>query len=62
MSCAQVLMMDANSVWGVDEAIEQMGKLAKFKPYWIEEPTSPDDIVGHAAIAKVALAASRAQS
>ena len=59
--CAQVLMMDANSVWGVDEAIEQMGKLAKFRPYWIEEPTSPDDIVGHAAIAKVALAAGRAQ-
>jgi len=47
-----VLMMDANSVWGVDEAIEQMAKLAKFRPYWIEEPTSPDDIVGHAAIAK----------
>ena len=60
--CVQVLMMDANSVWGVDEAIEQMAKLAKFRPYWIEEPTSPDDIVGHAAIAKVALTGSCSQS
>eukprot|EP01052_Picozoa_sp_SAG31_P031202 SAG31_NODE_3282_length_4467_cov_2.622024_2_plen_354_part_00 len=37
-------------VWGVNEAIENMEALAKFQPYWIEEPTSPDDILGHAAI------------
>jgi L-fuconate dehydratase len=29
-----LLMMDANSVWGVDEAIEEMSVLAKFQPYW----------------------------
>ena len=46
------LMMDANQKWDVDEAIENMAELAKFKPYWIEEPTSPDDILGHAKIAK----------
>jgi L-fuconate dehydratase len=46
------LMMDANQVWGVDEAIAAMGRLAEFDPYWIEEPTSPDDILGHAAIAR----------
>jgi L-fuconate dehydratase len=46
------LMMDANQVWGVDEAIENMHRLAKFKPWWIEEPTSPDDVLGHARIAK----------
>ena len=47
------LMMDANSVWGVNEAIEEMTALAEFRPYWIEEPTSPDDILGHAAIQRV---------
>lgn len=46
------LMMDANQKWDVDEAIENMKSLAKFNPYWIEEPTSPDDILGHAKIAK----------
>lgn len=46
------LMMDANQKWDVDEAIENMGKLKKFNPYWIEEPTSPDDILGHAKIAE----------
>ena len=45
-----LLMMDANSVWGVNEAIDEMTALAKFNPYWIEEPTSPDDILGHATI------------
>lgn len=44
------LMMDANQIWSVDEAITAMRKLAKFDPLWIEEPTSPDDILGHAAI------------
>jgi len=46
------LMMDANQVWGVGEAIERMRPLAAFDPYWIEEPTSPDDVLGHAAIAR----------
>ena len=46
------LMMDANQKWDVEEAISNMKALAKFKPWWIEEPTSPDDILGHAAIAK----------
>ncbi len=46
------LMMDANQVWGVDEAIENMERLAEFNPWWIEEPTSPDDILGHARIAR----------
>jgi L-fuconate dehydratase len=46
------LMMDANQCWDVDEAIRQMKTLARFDPWWIEEPTSPDDVLGHAAIAK----------
>jgi len=46
------LMMDANQCWDVDEAIRQMRRLARFDPWWIEEPTSPDDVLGHAAIAK----------
>lgn len=46
------LMMDANQVWDVDEAIEKMERLAKFDPWWIEEPTSPDDVLGHAKIAR----------
>ncbi len=44
------LMMDANQRWDVDEAIANMSVLAKFKPWWIEEPTSPDDVLGHAKI------------
>jgi L-fuconate dehydratase len=46
------LAMDANQRWGVDEAIAWMARLAGFDPYWIEEPTSPDDILGHATIAR----------
>ena len=45
-----LLMMDANQIWGVDEAIANMARLAEFDPYWIEEPTHPDDILGHARI------------
>jgi L-fuconate dehydratase len=45
-----VLMMDANQVWGVDEAIAAMAVLREFEPWWIEEPTSPDDVLGHARI------------
>jgi L-fuconate dehydratase len=46
------LMMDANQKWDVNEAIANMSELKKFSPWWIEEPTSPDDILGHATIAK----------
>lgn len=46
------LMMDANQVWGVNEAIRWMRELSEFSPGWIEEPTSPDDILGHAKIAR----------
>ena len=47
---AGVLMMDANQVWGVDEAIDSMRVLRAHDPWWIEEPTSPDDVLGHARI------------
>jgi len=43
----RILMIDANQVWEVGEAIDWVGKLAFAKPYFIEEPTSPDDIAGH---------------
>jgi L-fuconate dehydratase len=46
------LMMDANQVWEVGDAIANVQRLAEFKPYWIEEPTSPDDVLGHATIAR----------
>jgi L-fuconate dehydratase len=46
------LMTDANQVWGVNEAIPWMRRLAEFKPHFIEEPTSPDDVLGHATIAR----------
>ena len=48
----RTLMMDANQRWDVGEAIAHMRELAKFNPWWIEEPTSPDDVLGHAAIAR----------
>ena len=41
------LMIDANQVWEVDQAIAWVNKLAFAKPFFIEEPTSPDDIAGH---------------
>jgi L-fuconate dehydratase len=41
------LMLDANQAWGVDEAIAAMGVLGELQPWWIEEPTSPDDVLGH---------------
>ncbi|WRT66923.1 uncharacterized protein IL334_003888 [Kwoniella shivajii] len=47
-----VLMVDANQVWDVPQAIEYMKKLEPIKPWFIEEPTAPDDAVGHAAIRK----------
>jgi L-fuconate dehydratase len=46
------LMMDANQVWDVEEAIANLKQLVEFNPYWIEEPTSPDDVLGHATIAR----------
>jgi L-fuconate dehydratase len=46
------LSMDANQCWDVGEAVEQVGALARFNPWWIEEPTSPDDVLGHAAVAR----------
>lgn len=47
-----LLMMDANQVWDVPEAIANMELLKEFNPYWIEEPTHADDVLGHAAVAK----------
>jgi len=44
------LMADANQVWDVPQAIDRMRHLAPFALRWIEEPTSPDDVLGHAAI------------
>ena len=44
------LMMDANQRWDVEEAIERTRMLAEVNPWWMEEPTSPDDILGHARI------------
>ncbi|KAL7879991.1 hypothetical protein SRHO_G00022450 [Serrasalmus rhombeus] len=46
------LMIDANQRWDVAEAISYVTKLVEFRPLWIEEPTCPDDILGHAAISK----------
>ncbi|KAK7414558.1 L-galactonate dehydratase [Neonectria punicea] len=48
----RMLMLDANQVWSVPEAIRYMDSFLEFKPLFIEEPTSPDDILGHAAIRK----------
>ena len=47
---AGVLMTDANQVWDVSQAVDWMRELAPYRPLWIEEPTSPDDILGHRAI------------
>ncbi|GFZ46285.1 L-galactonate dehydratase [Saitozyma sp. JCM 24511] len=47
-----VLMVDANQVWDVPQAIEYMKVLEPIKPWFIEEPTAPDDAVGHATIRK----------
>ena len=46
-----LLMLDANQIWGVDEAIDWMRQLAQFKPHWIEEPTARDDVLGYTKIA-----------
>lgn len=46
------MAIDANQRWNVDEAVTWTRALAEFDPYWVEEPTSPDDVLGHAAIRK----------
>jgi L-fuconate dehydratase len=46
------LMIDANQIWDVGQAIAWVKELAPWKPLWIEEPTSPDDVLGHAAVRK----------
>jgi L-fuconate dehydratase len=46
------LMVDANQKWDVDEAIERIRELAPYDLWWVEEPTNPDDVLGHATIAK----------
>jgi L-fuconate dehydratase len=46
-----LLMMDANQIWDVLEAMVAIDRLAEFDPYWIEEPTHADDVLGHARIA-----------
>ena len=52
IGAGRFLMMDANQVWDVEEAIAATRRLAEFDPWWMEEPTSPDDILGHARIAR----------
>ncbi|GAA3950572.1 L-fuconate dehydratase [Streptomyces marokkonensis] len=44
------IAVDANQRWNVAEAVEWTNALAEYAPYWIEEPTSPDDILGHATV------------
>lgn len=46
------IMIDANQVWEVDQAIEWVNALAFARPLFIEEPTSPDDVIGHRKIRK----------
>ena len=46
----RLLMTDANQVWEIDQAIDWVNALRPFDPYWIEEPVSPDDILGHARV------------
>jgi L-fuconate dehydratase len=48
----RTLMVDANQQWDVNIAIERGRELAAFRPWWLEEPTSPDDVLGHATIAQ----------
>ena len=48
----RTLRLDANQQWDVRTAIERTRELARFRPWWMEEPTHPDDVLGHAAIAE----------
>jgi L-fuconate dehydratase len=52
IGAGRTLMIDANQQWGVAEAIDRVRELAALRPWWIEEPTSPDDVLGHATIAR----------
>jgi L-fuconate dehydratase len=52
IGASRTMMIDANQKWDVPQAIAWVKALASCKPLWIEEPTSPDDVLGHAAIAK----------
>jgi L-fuconate dehydratase len=45
--------VNANQKWEVEEAIQRTNELAEVDPWWMEEPTSPDDILGHARIRRV---------
>ena len=47
------IAVDANQRWDVAPAIDWMRALAPYDPYWIEEPTSPDDVLGHATIRNI---------
>lgn len=47
MGSDRLLMIDANQVWEVEQAIDWVRELKPFNPYFIEEPTSPDDVEGH---------------
>ena len=53
MTSFDLKCVDANQKWDVEEAIDWMKELAPYQPHWIEEPTSPDDVLGHARIAQV---------
>jgi L-fuconate dehydratase len=44
------IAVDANQRWDVDDAIRWIRALERYEPWWVEEPTSPDDVLGHAAI------------
>jgi L-alanine-DL-glutamate epimerase-like enolase superfamily enzyme len=46
------LMLDANMAWRADEALERGRRLERFNPYWYEEPTIPEDVAGHARLAR----------
>jgi L-alanine-DL-glutamate epimerase-like enolase superfamily enzyme len=46
------LMVDANMRWSVDDAIRAARALAASEPVWLEEPTIPDDVPGHARIVR----------
>jgi L-fuconate dehydratase len=48
----RAMMIDANQRWDVPQAIGWVKAMAHLHPLWIEEPTSPDDVLGHAAIAR----------
>jgi L-fuconate dehydratase len=48
------IAVDANQCWDIDEAVGWIADLAPFDLAWVEEPTSPDDVLGHAAIARAA--------